>query len=132
MSENHRILVVDDLPDWRSTLGGLLADEGYKVQVAGVPAQALGLLESYEFDLAVIDIRLDESDEDNAEGLSLAAEIKKCWPEVKVVIITGHGRPEFIKQAMQPDDHGNKLAADYIPKADTGNLVEVVKNILGQ
>ncbi len=130
MPENHRILVVDDLPDWRSTIGGLLEDEGYEVQVAGSSPQALELLESNCFDLAVLDIRLDETDEGNTEGLNLASEIKKRWPGVKIVIITGYGTPEIMKEALEPDAKGNKLAANYVPKTETEDLVSVVRETL--
>jgi CheY-like chemotaxis protein len=132
MPENQRILVVDDLPDWRSTLGGLLADEGYRVQVAGTSEQAIDLFESNQFDLAVVDIRLDETDEDNTEGLNLANEIKRCWPDVKIIIITGYDTPQAMKEAIEPDSHGNTLAANYVPKTDTGNLVEIVQKTLSQ
>lgn len=132
LEKRHRILVVDDLPDWRSTLGGLLEDEGYEVQVAGTSSRALEILGSDHFDLAVLDIRLDETDEGNTEGLSLAAEIKKHWPEVKIVIITGYGTPEIMREALEPDTDGNTLAADYIPKTETEELVRIVRKTLEQ
>ncbi|HET90710.1 MAG TPA: response regulator [Chloroflexi bacterium] len=132
MSENHRILVVDDLPDWRATLKGLLEDEGYKVQAAKSAPQALEFLKSDRFDLAVLDIRLDETDEDNTEGLDLAAEIKKHWPGVKIVIITGYGTPEIMREALEPDAEGDKLAANYVPKTETEDLVSIVRATLAQ
>lgn len=127
---HHRILVVDDLADWRTTLGGLLEDDGYDVQVAESSAEALELLRTSHFDLAVLDVRLDESDEDNTEGLDLAAEIKQHWPAVKVVIITGYGTPERMRRALEPDVRGQPLATDYIPKTQTEELVQVVRRIL--
>jgi len=77
--KRHRILVVDDLPDWRETLGGLLVDAGYDILVACSYASALRLLAANHFDLAVLDIRLDETDDGNTDGLDLAAEIKSRW-----------------------------------------------------
>jgi CheY-like chemotaxis protein len=128
----HRILVVDDLPDWRKTLSGLLEDAGYEVQVAESSAAALDLLRSGHFDLALLDIRLDESDEDNREGLNLAAEIRQRWPAVKVVIITGYGTPDTMRRAREPDVRGQRLAEEYIPKTQTGDLVQVVQRVLAQ
>jgi CheY-like chemotaxis protein len=58
----HRILVVDDLPDWRKTLGGLLKDAGYEVQVAGSSAAALALLRSSHFDLALLETKTTRRD----------------------------------------------------------------------
>ena len=128
----HKILVVDDLSDWRVTLGGLLEDEGYAVQVAGSSDAALKLLASDHFDLALLDVRLDETDEGNTEGLDLASKIRQRWPTVKVVIITGYGTSDTMERAMAKDAQGRRLASDYIPKTDTEKLVEVVREALGQ
>jgi CheY-like chemotaxis protein len=128
----HKILVVDDLPDWRATLSGLLVDEGYNVQVADSSARALRLLETSRFDLAVLDMRLDESDEDNTEGLDLAAEIRQRWPAVKVVIITGYGTPDTMRRAREPDIQGQRLTEEYIPKTQTEELAQVVQRVLAQ
>ena len=128
----HKILVVDDLSDWRVTLGGLLEDEGYAVQVAGSSDAALSLLASDHFDLALLDMRLDETDESNTEGLDLADKIRQRWPEVKVIIITGYGTSDTMKRAMEPDVQGRILVADYIPKTETEELVRVVRRVLAQ
>ncbi|MBI1881080.1 MAG: response regulator, partial [Chloroflexi bacterium] len=54
-----RILVVDDLPDWRKTLSGILLDEGYEVQTASSREESLRLLTAGRFHLAILDVRLD-------------------------------------------------------------------------
>ena len=128
----HKILVVDDLLDWRATLGGLLEDAGYDVQVAESFPSALKSLETSHFDLAVLDMRLDETDEGNTEGLDLAAEIKQHWPATKVVIITGYGTPDTTRLAMEPDVQGRRLVANYIPKTQTEELVKIVQEVLAQ
>lgn len=129
---HYTILVVDDLPDWRATLSGLLEDVGYRVQAASSSDKALDLLASDCFNLAVLDVRLDETDEGNTEGISLARKIKEHWPSVKVVIITGYGTSEIIKQAIEPDTDGSKLAVDYIPKTQTEDLIKIVQKALAQ
>jgi DNA-binding NtrC family response regulator len=128
----HKILVVDDIKDWRLTLGGLLEDEGYEVQVAGSSAEAMKVLGADHFDLAVLDIRLDETDEDNKEGLNLAAQIRERWPKVKVIIITGYGTPTMMREAMEPDAEGKKLAANYVPKTESEDLVKIVQKALAR
>jgi len=129
--KKHRILVVDDLDDWRKTLSGLLREEGYKVDVADSFGKAVTLLRSKKFDLAVLDIRLDETDENNTQGLDLASEIKRHWPSVKTIIITGYDNPEIVKRAMEPQGHGKKrLADDFIPKTETDNLIRSVQSLL--
>ncbi len=129
--KKHRILVVDDLDDWRKTLSGLLHEEGYKVDVAGSFGKAVTLLRSKKFDLAVLDIRLDETDENNTQGLDLASEIKRHWPSVKTIIITGYDNPEIVKRAMEPQGPGKKrLADDFIAKTETDNLLKSVQSLL--
>ena len=127
-----KILVVDDLPDWRKTLKGLLQDEGYDVKVAASRYAALALLKDSQFDLAVIDIRLDESDENNVEGIDLATEIDKIQPGTKIIIITGYGTLETVEKAMRDKDQHGKLATDFIPKDETDSLIQIVKQALSQ
>ena len=130
--EPCKILVVDDLADWRSTLRGLLNDAGYQVEIAGSFPDAVAWLESQQFDLALVDMRLDETDEDNTAGLDLAGVIRQRWPLTKIVIITGYGTPERLKQAMEPDLQGYTLADEYIPKTETECLVQDVQRVLTQ
>lgn len=130
VDKRHRILVVDDLPDWRTTLRGLLLDAGYEVRVAESSEQALELLGSEQFDLAVLDMRLDETDEDNVEGLDLAEQIKHRWPAIQSIIITGYETPPTLTRAMRPDDRGDTLVANFVPKTQTEDLVRVVHQVL--
>lgn len=130
MNKPHKILVVDDLPDWRATLGGLLEDVGYEVQVADSFEEALAVLQAGGFDLAVIDLRLDESDEENVQGLDLAAEIGKRWPDIKSVIITGYGTPETVQKAIALDVNKQRLVDEFIPKVESDHLVQVVQKVL--
>jgi two-component system response regulator HydG len=132
MKISKKILVVDDLPDWRKTLNGLLSDRGYIVQDAYSIDSALKLLESNNFDLTVIDLRLNERNEKDEGGLELAAKIKRSWPKTKIILITGYGTSERIKRAMEPDlKTGQTLVDDYLPKTETEKLIDLVENILG-
>jgi CheY-like chemotaxis protein len=125
-----KLLVVDDLEDWRKTISGVLEDEEYDVSVAGSATDAISLLGKSKYDLALLDLRLDESDEENVEGLSLAKNIREHWPEVKIVIVTGYGTPEVLQKSMEPDVQGNSLVDDFLPKTDTDKLIETVQRIL--
>lgn len=124
------ILVVDDVEDWQKTLSGMLADEGYKVKTVGDRRSALESLEADGFDLAVIDVRLDETDEADIGGLGLAREIKDEFPDLPVIIVTGYPSLETIRQALQPDEQGKTLAVDFVLKADVGELVGIVNHRL--
>lgn len=131
-NSSDKLLVVDDLQDWQKTISGVLQDNGYDVAVAGSMADAIKLLGENIYDLALLDLRLDETNEDNVDGLKLAEIIKDRWPKVKIVIFTGYGTPKILQKALQPGLDGKKLAEDYLPKDSTDKLVETVKRILGK
>jgi two-component system nitrogen regulation response regulator NtrX len=125
------ILVVDDMPDWRTTLSGLLEDVGYQVWAAGTVAESLEQLEAHEIDLAVIDLSLDISDEGNTEGLELAKEIRRRWPRIHSLIITAHDSTETLVEAMRPDSGGQRLVETYVPKVEADKLVNKIDQLLG-
>ncbi len=127
-----KLLVVDDIKDWRTTLSGILQDNGYQVDVADSFHQAIELLDKNTYNLALLDLRLDETNEDNIEGLELAQNIHSRWPQVKVIMITGYGTPEVLKKAMEPDARGRRLVADYLSKDNTDILVKTVQRVLNQ
>jgi CheY-like chemotaxis protein len=121
------ILVVDDLPDWRATLSGILLDEGYEVCVAGDCQEALRLLEAERFHLAVLDVRLDESDEDNREGLELMRQIKAYDPTTAVIILTGYADVRMVQDALRPQANGMPLAYSFVEKPNSQELIEFVR-----
>lgn len=128
--ETHRVLIVDDLPDWRTTLSGVLTDARYQVEAAGSAPEALELLAQHPFDAAVIDIRLDDADEGNEEGLTLAGSIKERWPSIRIVIITGYSTPDNLQRACEPDQQGVRLVDDYVLKNKAEDLVPVLERVL--
>jgi CheY-like chemotaxis protein len=132
MNAKPKLLVVDDILDWQVTIGGVLMDSGYDVATAGSMEDAILLLDKDDYDLALLDMRLDETDEENQDGLKLAETIRDRWPNVKVVIVTGYGTPEIIQKTMEPDNDGKRLAEDYIPKDNTDRLVKTVQQILSK
>jgi CheY-like chemotaxis protein len=132
MAKRIRVLVVDDLPDYRMTLSGLLSDEGYVTQVAASAAQALELSVQEHFDVALLDLRLNALDEDNTDGLTLAADLKRRFPGMPIVIITGYGTPDTMRRAMQPDVTGRRLVDGYLPKTQMEELVTTMNSLLNR
>ena len=80
------ILVVDDEEFVRETLADILDAMNHKVSMAESGQQAIQKLESTEFDLVFTDLAMPEMD-----GWETAREIRKRWPEMRVVLITGYG-----------------------------------------
>jgi DNA-binding NtrC family response regulator len=112
------ILVVDDAPDWREMLAGFIRDMFPQIRV--VTAESLQtaqrILADDHFDLAVIDIRLDEGDEHNTDGLALMDYIGMRHEGLQVIIITGYANIEAVKKAMRAGDLGIRPAIDFIEK----------------
>jgi CheY-like chemotaxis protein len=125
-----RILVVDDVPDWRDTLAGLLFDAGYTVYTAADSDQALTLLGQKHPHIAVLDVRLKESDAANREGILLMRRIKQCDPTVAIIVLTGYADVQMVQDARQPDSSGEASAFAFVEKPDTDQLLVLVQRAL--
>ena len=103
------VLIVDDQPNWRSLFSDLLEDD-YEVVGVGSYEEALKELEDRvpPFRVAVVDIRLDDKDTANEDGLRL---IEKIGRHAIVVVVTSYPTIETIRKALQ--DLG---VYDYIEK----------------
>ncbi len=97
----RRILVIDDEPDVRNTLCGLLSDAGYIVQSAANEAEALTALTREPFDFALIDVRLHGDDEGDESGLSLAIAFRALNPQIHVIPLTRYIRAGQIVRAVR-------------------------------
>ena len=85
----ERILAVDDDPGMRRVLSRTLAPP-YEVELARTSAEARERLRTSRFDVALVDIQLDDGD-----GYRLCREIRAESPETDVILITGsHSEPD--------------------------------------
>ena len=90
------ILVVDDEPGIRETLGGILEDEGYRVTPAEDGESGLLLLRDQHFDVVLLDIWLPQMD-----GLAVLREVKELQDRPEVIMISGHGTVETAVRATK-------------------------------
>jgi two-component system nitrogen regulation response regulator NtrX len=95
MSKRMKILVVDDEADIRASLREILEEEGADTVLAESAAAALAQARA-GVDLALVDIKLGA---DN--GIDLLAELKREWPHLPVVMISGHGTVALAAQAFK-------------------------------
>ena len=95
MAGEH-ILIVDDEPAIRTSLRGVLEDEGYRVSAAASGSDALASLADEAHDLVFLDIWMPGMD-----GLETLTEIKKLRPDATVVMISGHGTIETAVKATR-------------------------------
>ncbi len=80
------ILVVDDEPTVRETLAEMLESMGHRVVLASGGQSALQSLALEPCDLVFTDLAMPEMD-----GWETSREIRKRWPEMSVVLVTGYG-----------------------------------------
>jgi len=92
------ILIVDDERDIRSLISMTLEDEGYATKQAAGAAEARNLLLSEPPKLAILDIWMRESDMD---GLELLEWSKSIYPDLPILMISGHGTIETAVQAIR-------------------------------
>jgi two-component system nitrogen regulation response regulator NtrX len=114
----ERILIIDDESAIRSSLRGILEDEGYLVQTAATGEEGLEVLAKGNFNLIILDIWLPEM-----SGLDVLAEIRRLEDPPAVVVISGHGTVETAVRAV-------KLGAyDFLEKPlSLDKVVLTVKN----
>jgi len=127
------ILIVDDAPDWRATLAGLIQDVHPELRVitASSMDEAKEQLGQQDFALAIIDVRLDESDEKNTDGLDLMEFISAHHAGTPCLVVTGYANLETVRRAMHPSASGTRPAVDYIEKDKIHNeLLPRIASIL--
>ncbi len=99
------LLVVDDEASIRTSLGGALNDEGYRVSSASSGKEGLEILRKSNFDAVLLDIWMEDMD-----GLEVLKLIKAEYPQLIVLMMSGHGTIETAVKAT-------KLGAfDFIEK----------------
>lgn len=93
-----QLLIVDDEPNMRTVLKGLLAREGYDVTTADNGVSALAELEKRggAFHAILTDLRMPGMD-----GMSLLAEVAARYPGRPVVVLTAHGTVDLAVEAMK-------------------------------
>ena len=101
------ILIVDDERDIRELISEILIDEGYTTRLAGTSEDAMREITSQPPGLLILDIWLKDSDMD---GIDILKKVKSEYPEVPVVIISGHGNIEIAVAAIKQG------AYDFIEK----------------
>ncbi len=86
--EAASILVIDDDERVREAMAGMLNSTGHYTEEAASGSEALAKLETGKFDLVFTDLAMPEMD-----GWAVAREIRRRWPDTKIVLITGYALP---------------------------------------
>jgi len=100
-----RILLVDDERDFVEALAERLRNRDFDVTTAFTGEEALERLKEYNFDVAIVDVKMPGLD-----GIETLKGIKKLKPLTEVLMLTGHGTVETAIEGMK---HG---AYDFLMK----------------
>ncbi len=118
----YDILIVDDEPDIRLLIDGILRDEGYETRGAGDADAAVASFRMRRPSLVILDVWLQGS---RIDGLGLLEAFRSEEPQVPVAMISGHGNIEMAVQAIQQG------AYDFIEKPfKSDRLLLVVRRAL--
>jgi DNA-binding NtrC family response regulator len=91
-----RLLVIDDDPAMLSLARFELLDRGYEVATAQCGEEALRLLESESFDLAITDLQLPD-----LTGIEVVKRVKECALNTEIIIITGYSSTSQAVEAIR-------------------------------
>jgi DNA-binding response OmpR family regulator len=120
MAKGHSILIIDDEPNIRRSLGLILQRAGYAVTTASDAAEALHVLQVGAYDLTFLDIKLPDQN-----GIQLLPQLRELYPEMPVLILTAHASLDTAIGAVRLG------ARDYLLKPiDPENILERVESLL--
>ncbi|HEY8289237.1 MAG TPA: response regulator, partial [Acetobacteraceae bacterium] len=118
----YEILIVDDEPDIRLLIDGILRDEGYETRGAADSDAAIAAFRTRRPSLVILDVWLQGS---RLDGIGLLEAFHSEEPQVPAVIISGHGTIEMAVGAIQNG------AYDFIEKPfQSDRLLLVVRRAL--
>ena len=112
MTDNGRILVVDDDPIVIRSCEKILISEGYDIDSAANGQEAINILQNKDYSLVITDLKMPEVD-----GLALINWIRNSKNQAGIVVITGYPSQETIKDAL------NLGILDYLPKPFTPQVL---------
>ncbi len=116
-SDPIRLLLIDDEKDFVNILSKRFKRRNIDVAKAFSGAEAIQALRGQEFDVAVLDLKMEDMD-----GIEVLKMLKILDPQLAVIMLTGHGSAEAAEQ-------GIKLGAfDYLTKPC--ELEELLKKIM--
>lgn len=111
----HRVLIADDEESMRWVLSKAFQRKGCDVDVASDGQQALGLIRSNSYDLALLDIKMP-----GMNGLDLLDKIREMKNDLLVVIMTAEASMKNAIEAMK------RGAYDYITKPFDLDVIDAI------
>lgn len=113
-----KILIIDDERAIRNSLGEILSDEGYEVDVAENGSQGVSMVEKEKYSVIFCDIKMPGMD-----GIEVLDKLAEMGCDAAVVMISGHGDISTAVECIK------KGAFDFISKPlDLNRILITIKN----
>lgn len=111
------LLLVDDEPEFKEVMHRHLSRMGIRLSVSDCCLDALATLEAQSVDVVIMDMNMPGMD-----GIQCLRKVKERWPQIEVIILTGHAS---VKSGIEGMESG---AFDYCLKPiDVRELIEKVE-----
>jgi CheY-like chemotaxis protein len=91
-----RILVIDDEPLIRSTVGTILTRAGFSIEEASDGRAGLTKVHKTPPDVVITDIFMPDRD-----GIEIVMELKRLYPHTKIIAMTGGGQIRMMESHLQ-------------------------------
>jgi DNA-binding NtrC family response regulator len=101
----HVVLVAEDDPRTRESLGRAMTKAGYRTLTAGDGDQAIAVLQREPVDVLLTDVRMP-----GVDGMTLLERVRADFPETIVIVLTAFGTVDLAVDAMK------KGAYDFLTK----------------
>jgi DNA-binding NarL/FixJ family response regulator len=119
-----RVVVADDDALLREGIASLLEDAGHTVVGRSADADDLLLkVRSYAPDIAIVDVRMPPGRAD--DGLVAAAEIRRTYPHIGVLVLSQHLEPSYMLELVGEDASG----VGYLLKDRVRDVAEFVNAV---
>lgn len=117
-----RVLIVDDHPLFRKGIAMLLEHEP-DIMISGeaeTAAQAMGMVDRFEFELVIVDISLQDTN-----GIELVKSLKALKPHLPVLVLSMHDESLYAERALRAGARG------YLMKqAPPDQVVAAIRQVL--
>lgn len=101
MSEELRILVVDDEKEFCKNVRDILEMKGYRVALAHDGFRALELVKQNGFDLVLMDVKMPVMD-----GVQTLKKVKEFIPDTPVIMVTAYAVEDLLREALREGGFG--------------------------
>jgi DNA-binding NarL/FixJ family response regulator len=122
-----RVILAEDSTLLREGLVRLLLEEGHEVPAAVGDAGALvAAVAAHQPDVVVVDVRMPPTHTD--EGLRAALEIRRRWPQVRVLVLSQYVEKRYAAELMSADVEGvGYLLKDRV--AQVGDFLDAMERV---